>query len=211
MGYTSEIYEDVNSAELCGIIKSELVFSHKTYGENFYNFKLGIMRNSGFEDEIIVTVSERLLSFDYPKQDQWVKVLGQVRTYNEMRDGRNHLVIVVFAREMEMYFDEKLPCNNIDLKGYICKAPQKRVSPLGRQICDVILAVNRMYGKSDYIPCIAWGRNATFSENLLVGDEILIKGRLQSRHYRKKISENEVIEKIAYEVSILRLEVVEKV
>lgn len=194
-----------NYASIAGVISKPLQFSHKTYGESFYTFHIAVERKSGYEDEIIVMISERLMTDGCLYLGQYVKVVGQIRTYNENFDGKNKLNIVVFAREIEpdciCICDE----NNIYLSGFLCKKPLKRTSPLGRQICDIMLAVNRMYNKSDYIPCIAWGRNAIFAESLDTGDKITVEGRLQSREYRKKDDNGNILYKVAYEVSILKL------
>ena len=149
-----------NIAELCGAVLSDLKFSHKTYGEIFYTFVLGIERRSGYIDEINVMVSERLIFENPPRINDYVEIKGQIRTYNETFEGRNKLNIVVFAKEISLSENFGYNENYVYLEGYLCKSPLRRTSPLGRDICDLMLAVNRMYNKSDYIPCIAWGRNA---------------------------------------------------
>ena len=195
-----------NIAELCGVVNSELQFSHKTYGEIFYTFVLGVERRSGYVDEINVMVSERLI-FDNPTvQGQFLEVRGQVRTYNEFADGRNKLNVVVFAREIYLCEEYGYYENYIYLEGFLCKPPVKRTSPLGRDICDIMLAVNRMYNKSDYIPCIAWGRNAGYGEQLAVGTKLMLEGRLQSREYKKKFEDGTYAMRRAFEVSVLKLE-----
>ena len=170
-----------NIAELCGIVMSELEFSHKTYGEVFYTFVLGVQRRSGYVDELNVMVSERLIYDNPPRRNQFLEIKGQIRTYNEMAGGKNKLNVVVFAREIYLCEDFGYYENYIYLEGYLCKIPIRRTSPLGRDICDMMVAVNRMYNKSDYIPCIAWGRNAGYGEQLAVGTRLLLEGRLQSR------------------------------
>ena len=199
-----------NVAELCGVVLSELRFSHKTYGEIFYTFVLGIERRSGYIDEINIMVSERLIFDNPPREGDFVEIKGQIRTYNEIVDEKNILNVVVFAKEIYQSENFGYNENYIYLEGFLCKEPLKRTSPLGREICDMMLAVNRMYNKSDYIPIIAWGRNARFAKNLHVGDNVKIWGRIQSRTYQKRISEEETITKTAYEVSINRMELVEK-
>ncbi|MEG1930616.1 MAG: single-stranded DNA-binding protein [Anaerovorax sp.] len=198
---------DTNRAVLSGVSMSIPVFSHKSYGETFFKFTLGIERKSQYLDQIQVVFSERLISETDLEEGSKVKISGQIRTYNELCEGKNKLIIVVFAREVEIFSeDEELKFENeIKLEGYLCKSPMKRVSPLGRELCDVMLAVNRMYNKSDYIPCIAWGRNAGYTATLQVGDKLSVLGRLQSREYRKKDGEENIMIKVAYEVSILRL------
>ncbi|MDD6816128.1 MAG: single-stranded DNA-binding protein [Firmicutes bacterium] len=195
-----------NIAELCGIVMSELEFSHKTYGEVFYTFVLGVQRRSGYVDELNVMVSERLIYDNPPRRNQFLEIKGQIRTYNEMAGGKNKLNVVVFAREIYLCEDFGYYENYIYLEGFLCKIPIRRTSPLGRDICDMMVAVNRMYNKSDYIPCIAWGRNAGYGEQLAVGTRLLLEGRLQSREYKKKLEDGTVETRKAFEVSILKME-----
>lgn len=199
---------ETNSAVLIGVVLSPPVISHKSYGETFYSFSIGVDRKSGYRDVIQIIVSERLIwNLEFEPGD-FVEILGQIRTYNEEQDGRNKLNVVVFAREFKRCDeDAKIEHENkINLEGFICKKPIGRISPLGREICDIMLAVNRMYNKSDYIPCIAWGRNAGYASSLSVGTKIAVTGRIQSREYRKRDQENNITLKTAYEVSILKLE-----
>ena len=195
-----------NIAELCGAVLSELKFSHKTYGEIFYTFVLGIERRSGYIDEINIMVSERLIFDNPPRINDFVEIKGQVRTYNELLEGRNKLNVVVFAKEI--YLSENFGYNEnyVYLEGFLCKEPLKRTSPLGRDICDLMMAVNRMYNKSDYIPCIAWGRNAGYAESLGVGTKLAVEGRIQSREYRKKLEDGSSETRKAFEVSIVKIE-----
>lgn len=199
---------ETNSAYLVGVVLSPPIISHKSYGETFYCFSLGIDRKSGYRDAIQIVVSERLIwNIEFEPGDH-VEVYGQIRTYNEEYEGKNKLNIVVFAREFRLCPPE-YPVdheNKIILQGFLCKKPMARISPLGREICDIMLAVNRMYNKSDYIPCIAWGRNAGYASGLDVGCKIAITGRIQSREYRKRDEEGNITIKVAYEVSILKLE-----
>ncbi len=195
-----------NIAELCGAVLSELKYSHKTYGEIFYTFVLGIERRSGYIDEINIMVSERLIFDNPPRLNDFVEIKGQVRTYNELSEGRNKLNVVVFAKEI--YLSENFGYNEnyVYLEGFLCKEPLKRTSPLGRDICDLMMAVNRMYNKSDYIPCIAWGRNAGYAESLGVGTKLSVEGRIQSREYRKKLDDGSSEMRKAFEVSIVKIE-----
>ena len=195
-----------NIAELCGAVLSELKFSHKTYGEIFYTFVLGIERRSGYIDEINIMVSERLIFDNTPRPGDYVEIKGQVRTYNELSEGRNKLNVVVFAKEIYMSENFGYNENYVYLEGFLCKEPLKRTSPLGREICDLMLAVNRMYNKSDYIPCIAWGRNAGYAESLGVGTKLSVEGRIQSREYRKKLEDGTTETRKAFEVSIVKIE-----
>ena len=195
-----------NIAELCGAVLSELKFSHKTYGEIFYTFVLGIERRSGYIDEINIMVSERLIFENSPRLNDFVEIKGQVRTYNELSEGRNKLNVVVFAKEICLSESFGYNENYVYLEGFLCKEPIKRTSPLGRDICDLMLAVNRMYNKSDYIPCIAWGRNAGYAESLGVGTKLSVEGRIQSREYRKKLEDGSSEVRKAFEVSIVKIE-----
>lgn len=206
---TTESNLETNTAQICGEVAGELKFSHRTYGEAFYTMEVGVMRNSGYEDRIVVMTSERIISSLLLAIGTRVVINGQVRTYNEDIEGHNKLNIVIFAKDISYAGEDKEACNEIHLEGYICKKPMQRTSPLGRKICDLMLAVNRMHNKSDYIPCIAWGRNAVYSGTLAVGDKIILTGRLQSRQYKKKSAEGDVMVKTAYEVSILQLETAE--
>lgn len=198
---------ETNSAVLIGVVLSQPTISHKSYGETFYCFLIGVDRKSGYRDVIQIIVSERLIwNLEFEPGD-YVEILGQIRTYNEEQEGRNKLNVVVFAREFKRCDEDIMEHENkIHLEGFICKKPIGRISPLGREICDIMLAVNRMYNKSDYIPCIAWGRNAGYASNLTVGTKISITGRIQSREYRKRDPEGNITVKTAYEVSILKLE-----
>ncbi len=200
-----------NEVFLTGTVDSELTYSHEVYGEGFYSFFIKIFRLSNMCDRINVTVSERLLKDLNLYEGCEISVSGQFRSYNNYSQEGNKLILTVFARDICLGNSdaEKNP-NHIYLNGFLCKQPVYRTTPFGREITDLLLAVNRAYNKSDYIPCIAWGRNARFSSTLSVGDNIKIWGRIQSREYQKKISETESITKTAYEISVSKMEVVEK-
>jgi primosomal replication protein N len=194
---------------LIGKIASDKSYSHEIYGEKFYVFNLEVIRLSSTVDIIPITISERLLtdvSLDIGKK---VAVEGQFRSYNNYENERNRLILTVFAKEIvETEEEEKEEITNeVLLTGYICKKPIYRQTPFGREISDVLLAVNRAYNKSDYIPCIAWGRNARFCQNIEVGTEIKISGRVQSRTYEKKYEDGRVETRVAYEVSVASMEV----
>ena len=202
-----ENYIANNRAEVMGTVSDELEFSHEIYGEKFYTFTLCIPRLSGISDNVKVMVSDRLLA-DIPLNvGDVIEVDGQFRSYNSYENGDNRLVLTVFAKDLRYAeeTEEKNP-NSLYLNGFICKAPVYRTTPFGREITDLLMAVNRSYNKSDYIPVIAWGRNARFCKSINVGDNIKIWGRIQSRVYQKHISEDVVIEKTAYEVSVSRME-----
>ncbi|HHX17928.1 MAG TPA: single-stranded DNA-binding protein [Clostridium sp.] len=201
---------DNNMVTISGKISSEAEFSHEVYGEGFYSFILEVPRLSDSTDKICVTISERLTSKDSLEIGKYVEIEGQFRSYNNYNstDG-NKLVLTVFAREINFLEDEKKikNPNQIYLNGFVCKSPIYRTTPFGREITDILLAVNRPYNKSDYIPCIAWGRNARFSSKLEVGQNVKIWGRIQSRDYQKKLETGETMTKTAYEVSISKMEV----
>ncbi len=202
-----ENYAYNNRAEVIGIVEDGLIFNHEIYGEKFYTFTLGIPRLSGINDNIRIMVSDRLLSdFSFEPGDI-IEVNGQFRSYNSYENGENRLILTVFAKDIGRpdEAENKNP-NSLFLNGFICKEPVYRTTPFGREITDMLLAVNRTYNKSDYIPVIAWGRNARYCKNFAVGDHIKVWGRIQSRTYQKRISEDETIEKTAYEVSVNKLE-----
>ena len=210
-------YSENNYLVLVGKITSEKEFSHEVYGESFYIFNLEIPRLSGTADCIPITISERLISnFDLTVGKQ-VSIEGQFRSYNTYENQRSRLVLTVFAKDIKEYVEEEneeereeIISNEVVLTGYICKKPIYRKTPFGREISDILLAVNRAYNKSDYIPCIAWGRNARFCENMEVGTEVKIVGRVQSRMYEKKHEDGTIEPRVAYEVSVGSLELVNK-
>lgn len=209
------IYEENNHITLMGKVTSEKRFSHEIYGEKFYIFDISVPRLSGSSDIIPVTISERLLIGEDIKLDSKVIIDGQFRSYNSYENEKSRLVLTVFAKDIKLTEnqDEEVKAgkdiisNEVTLTGYICKKPIYRKTPFGREIADVLLAVNRAYNKSDYIPCIAWGRNARFCENVPVGTEVRIVGRVQSREYEKKYEDGTVEKKVAYEVSVSSLEI----
>lgn len=197
-----------NQAQVTGVIADEFVFNHEIYSEKFYTFTLNIPRLSGTDDSVRIMVSERLLSDEAFKKGDTVDIEGQFRSYNSYEDnGENRLVLTVFAKDIKKCdCDKSHNPNTLYLNGYICKSPVYRTTPFGREITDLLVAVNRSYNKSDYIPVIAWGRNARYAKNLNVGDNVKVWGRIQSRKYQKRISEDEIITKTAYEVSVNRME-----
>ena len=205
-----ENYTNNNKAEIWGRVGDSPQFSHEIYGEKFFIFTMDIPRLSGICDKIKVMISERLLSDITLNVGDTLKITGQFRSYNSYEEGSNKLILTVFARDIAKEEEEGENPNTIYLNGYICKEPVYRTTPFGREITDMLLAVNRTYNKSDYIPVIAWGRNARFCKNLNVGDNVKVWGRIQSREYQKKLSEEEIITKTAYEVSVSKLEVNEE-
>ena len=199
------VKDENNVVNLRGELDNKLEFSHEIFGEKFYNMKIKINRLSDSFDILPMTVSERLLQdIDLDKQNL-VNVVGQLRSYNKTLNNKNRLVLTVFVREIKSIDEENKDPNSIFLDGYVCKEPVYRKTPLGREITDLLVAINRPYNKSDYIPSIVWGRNAKFAKNLKVGDRIQLWGSVQSREYEKKIDENNVVKKMAYEVSISKI------
>lgn len=194
----------MNKITLSGVITKEPIFSHEVYGEKFYEFKLKSERKSEVADELIVTASETLIS-DYTVLGMPVKIVGEIRTYNVHNEERNRLHIFVFARDVSMY-DTEHDENNVELDGYICKPPVYRQTPLGRKIAEVMVACNRPYGKSDYIPTVAWERNARRVGDMEVGTYIRVWGRMKSREYTKELEDGSQIRKVAYELSASRIE-----
>lgn len=197
-----------NQVSIVGEVVSDFVFSHEVFGEGFYMLNVSVKRLSDSCDVIPLMISERLVNVNEDYRGRSIRAVGQFRSYNRHEEKKNRLVLSVFVRELE-FVDEEVEnskTNQIFLDGYICKAPVYRKTPLGREIADILLAVNRPYGKSDYIPCICWGRNARFASGFEVGGHTQIWGRIQSREYVKKIDEEESERRIAYEVSVSKLE-----
>jgi len=213
-------YLENNYLTLVGKVTGDKKFSHEIYGESFYSFNLEIPRLSGTADIIPITISERLITNFNLQIGKEVVVEGQFRSYNSYQNERNKLILTVFAKDIievvdseEVQEDEEKKetvTNEVILSGYVCKKPIYRQTPFDREIADLLLAVNRAYNKSDYIPCIAWGRNARFCQNLEVGTEVKIVGRVQSRKYEKKFEDGTSEVRVAYEVSISSMEIIDK-
>ena len=191
-----------------GEIASEFEFSHEVFGEGFYMLELLVKRLSDSFDRIPVMISERLIDVTKDYRGDFIQISGQFRSYNRHEEKKNRLVLSVFAREAVFAeaTDDKIKSNQIFLDGFICKPPVYRKTPLGREIADMLVAVNRPYGKSDYIPCISWGRNARFAANFEVGSRVQIWGRIQSREYVKRLEDDRTEKRTAYEVSVSKLE-----
>ena len=198
------IMEKNNKVYLRGTIVSEAVFSHEVYGEGFYELFVRVPRLSGQADILPVTISERIIRSNDLKEGSILCAEGQFRSYNKLENGRSRLMLTVFVRDIVEDVPGRNP-NSILLGGYIGKPPIYRTTPFNREIADLLVAVNRAYNKSDYIPCIAWGRNARFVQNLKVGDRIALSGRIQSREYVKRLSETQSVTMTAYEVSVSKL------
>ena len=215
-------YLENNYLTLVGKVTGEKKFSHEIYGESFYVFNLEIPRLSGNSDIIPITVSERLLKEETLQEGKKLLIKGQFRSYNSYENEKNRLILTVFAKDIVELEENEVEeeeneivkketiTNEVVLVGYICKKPIYRQTPFGREISDLLLAVNRAYNKSDYIPCIAWGRTARFCQNLEVGSQVKVFGRVQSRTYEKKHEDGSVETRIAYEVSVGSLEVIDE-
>ena len=204
---TDKVFDN-NQVSIAGEVVSEFTYSHDVFGEGFYVLEISVSRLSESNDIIPVMVSERLINVKNSYVGMFVQINGQFRSYNRHEENKNRLVLSVFAREITVSEEETEVAkpNYIFLDGYVCKQPVYRKTPLGREIADVLLAVNRPYGKSDYIPCICWGRNARFADSFEVGGRVQVWGRIQSREYQKKLSETEYEKRVAYEVSVSKLE-----
>lgn len=202
-----------NTVTLIGEVVSGFIFNHDAYGERFYTVELAVKRLSEQADVIPLLISERLVDVSLNYIGSNMEVKGQFRSRNEFGENKKRLVLSVFVREAFLLteeFKDYTKSNFILLNGYLCKPPIYRKTPLGREIADLLLAVNRPYGKSDYIPCIAWGRSASYVSGFSVGTRLEISGRIQSREYEKRLSETEIVTRTAYEVSVSKLEVPDK-
>ena len=200
-----------NQVTMIGEIVSEFEFSHEVYGEGFYLVDISVSRLSDSVDYIPLMVSERLVDVTQSYIGETISVSGQFRSYNRHEEKKNRLILSVFVRELEFVdeIEDDMKSNQIYLDGYICKEPIYRKTPLGREIADLLVAVNRSYGKSDYIPCICWGRNARYASSFEVGSHVEVYGRIQSREYIKKIGEEQTEKRVAYEVSVNKIEFLE--
>ena len=200
-----------NQVTMIGEIVSEFEFSHEVYGEGFYLVDISVSRLSDSVDYIPLMVSERLVDVTQSYIGETISVSGQFRSYNRHEEKKNLLILSVFVRELEFVdeIEDDIKSNQIYLDGYICKEPIYRKTPLGREIADLLVAVNRSYGKSDYIPCICWGRNARYASSFEVGSHVEVYGRIQSREYIKKIGEEQTEKRVAYEVSVNKIEFLE--
>ena len=197
-----------NQAVVAGEIISDFSFSHEIFGEGFYMVDLLVNRLSDATDVIPLMVSDRLIDVSQSHIGEHIEAKGQFRSYNKHEETKNRLILSLFVRELNVLDDneEMQHPNQIYLDGYICKTPIYRMTPLGREIADLLLAVNRPYGKSDYIPCICWGRNARYATTFEIGSHVSVIGRIQSREYVKKLSEEEAERRVAYEVSVCKIE-----
>ena len=201
-----------NKVCITGKIVSSFELSHEVYGEKFYIFNVSVERLSGCEDLVPILISERMIDVNEEYVGKYISITGEFRSFNKHDSDKNKLVLNVFVTEYS-FIDAVVKggiCNQIELCGYICKTPKYRKTPLGREIADLLIVVNRNYNKSDYIPCIVWGRNARFVSGFDIGSKIKICGRIQSREYQKHISDDETETRVAYEVSVSKIELVEE-
>lgn len=201
-----------NNITTFGLVAEEPTFNHEVFGEKFFKMMISVNRVSGTVDTLPVLISERIADMKELKAGACVMITGRIRSYNKHIGEKSKLILAIFTENIEIYENEAEPPfdNDVVLRGFICKEPIYRVTPLGREITDVHIAVNRAYGKSDYIPCVVWGRTAKLVGHLPVGTHIEMTGRFQSRPYTKKISEDEVENRVAYEVSVGRVEIIEE-
>ena len=204
-----------NRVTIIGEVVSEFTFSHEVFGEGFYLVDVSVNRLSDSVDIIPLMISERLVDITKDYRGMKIEVSGQFRSYNRHVGEKNKLILSIFVREIEFIEEDEIPeeqskSNQIFLDGYVCKPPVYRKTPLGREIADILIAVNRPYGKSDYIPCIAWGRNARYAASIEVGGHLQVQGRVQSREYTKRIDEEQVEKRVAYEVSVSKIEYLEQ-
>ena len=198
-----------NEVQLTGYVDSDLTFSHEIYGEGFYSFVIKAPRLSDTSDQINATISERLLNDISLSRGDVVTLSGQFRSYNNYSGVGSKLVLTLFAKSIYLAPPDADYVNQVELDGYICKPPVYRTTPFGREITDILLAVNRTHNKSDYIPCIAWGKNARTTKDFVVGSHVNVLGRMQSRQYQKRIDENNVVTKTAYEISVNKIDIIE--
>lgn len=203
----NENYLKNNRVFLSGRVAREPQYSHELFGEGFYEFYIEVKRLSGQTDVLPVTVSERIMNGVELSEGSPVALSGQFRSYNKLENEHSKLMLTVFVRDFIPYDAEEQNPNVVELNGYICKPPVYRTTPFNREICDMLLAVNRGYNKSDYIPCIAWGRNARFVRDAEVGLNVVIGGRIQSRKYNKKLDDDTIEERVAYELSVGKISV----
>lgn len=201
--------QENNIIKVSGQIIDELRESHKIYNEIFYKFNIKIKRLSENYDILPVTISERLIDKNLMTPNKFINISGQIRSYNNYSssDGKTKLILTIFARQINFDITDENP-NQVYLNGYICKSPVYRKTPFGREITDILLAVNRSYNKSNYIPCIIWGRNAKLAAKLNIADNIKVHGRMQSREYQKKLTTGEILNKTAYELSVSKIELI---
>ena len=192
-----------NQLTLCGVIETAPVLDHEVFGEQFYRLELRVPRLSGASDLLPVTISDRLMNSQVSPGVR-IQVSGQLRSYNKVMGGAGRLLLTAFAQRLLAPDDGENP-NIIHLTGALCKPPSFRTTPFGREIADLMLAVNRAFGNSEYIPCIAWGRTARYAAQLSVGDRLQVQGRFQSREYQKQLPDGVIANRTAYEVSLNRL------
>ncbi|MDE6362259.1 MAG: single-stranded DNA-binding protein [Clostridia bacterium] len=204
-------YEQMNNnkLQLVGTVVKEPIYTHEVFGEGFYETVVAVPRLSEQKDFIPITISDRLLARHEVQVGDKINLVGQFRSYNKIEGEKSKLLLTAFVRDL-LPMDETVTPNSIEITGYICKPPIYRTTPFKREICDVLIAVNRAYNKSDYIPCIMWGRNARFVQNMKVGEKLTVVGRIQSRTYIKNLGDDRSEERVAYEVSVSKINPIER-
>jgi primosomal replication protein N len=196
--------EGQNRVYLYGMVVSETTARHEFYGEDFCDLQLSVKRLSSIVDIIPVTIEKSIVEKEKIVLGSHIAIVGEFRSYNKIENNRSRLMLSVFANAVTTEVNEDNP-NIIELSGYICKMPIYRTTPFNREIADILVAVNREYNKTDYLPTIAWGRNARFAKTMNVGDHINISGRIQSREYQKRLDSGMTETRVAYEISINRM------
>lgn len=195
-----------NQATVKGMIDSDFTFSHQIYGEGFYFIDVLVKRRSDIADRIPVMISDHMIDVETSQKGKYIEIQGQFRSYNRLINNRSRLILSVYARKVRLAATEDALENQIMLDGYLCRPPVFRITPTGKEITDFMIAINRSCGKTDYIPCICWGKNARYAARMVVGGRLTVEGRIQSRNYLKKNNLNEMITKTTYEVSVSRLQ-----
>lgn len=201
-----------NQVLILGEIISDFTYSHEVMGEGFYMVDVKVRRLSNYFDVIPVMISERMIDVTENFKGCFIEIEGQFRSYNRHDEKKSYIILSLLARKIRFPEDEedKADTNNIFLDGYICRKPIYRNTPLGREITDLLIAVGRPYSKTDYIPCIVWGRNARYASRLEVGTHMQLGGRIQSREYIKKLDGGTQETRTTYEVSVSRIDVIEE-
>lgn len=194
----------INQVRLCGTMETAPGFSHENHGRQFYSFVLGVERLSGTVDRLRILADLELLEQADCAWGERVLVTGQIRSYNQISDTGRHLIISVYANGLEL--TDEAPDNQVQLTGVLCRDPVYRRTPLGREICDGMLAVSRPCRRTDYLPCIFWGRTAREMARLTSGARISLTGRLQSREYTKLLEDGSSLRRTAYEISAVTAE-----
>ncbi len=194
-----------NKVYLYGMVVSNPTPCDDYYGSDYCNIQISVRRLSSIIDTIPVTLHRDLVEQYNVKLGDNLAILGEFRSYNKIENNRSRLMLSVFVHEITDEIDTTNP-NIIELSGYICKLPVYRTTPFNREIADLLIACNRNSNRSDYLPAIAWGRNARFAKNIMVGEQVHILGRIQSREYQKRLDNGEMQTRTEYEISIKEID-----